>query len=397
MPTAVLVLFLQDRGFALSTVALLVVVTQITSASFEIPTGVLSDRFSHKGTLTASAVCYALACTGLYFAEQPGIAVAAMMFVGLTLALESGTIQAYLHDALQQHGRQTAFQTVVAAYMATKWYAMLAAAMLTSFVARVAGLRSIVIVAGGVAVIAAIAGLLLREPVFLSEVRGRHASAREELLKSARHGADSVRLILRSPVLRSVLLLRIALLQSVSFATAFLIQPYLALFGWPAHQVAVAAGVMQAVLATTATCSSRILRRFPSEPRAIATLSAICVMGLALYAVAPAAAVVLAGAIVLRVVSGLFQPFAARLISERVDSSRRASVFSINQLGFSASAVVVTPIFARLADTYSVPTSATAFVALFGVLITLAALVAIKNLRRERPTPDRRPPESSAI
>ena len=110
-------------------------------------------------------------------------------------------------------------------------------------------------------------------------------------------------------------------------------QPYLHLFGWPAHRVAIAAGLLQAVLAVTATFSARVLARFRSEPSTLASISVLCVGGLALYAVAPSAAVLLVGATALRVVNGLFQPFAARLISERVDSSRRASVFSINQLG----------------------------------------------------------------
>lgn len=225
MSNSVLILFLQDRGFALTTVALLMVVTQITSASFEIPTGVLSDRFSDKGTLTASAVCYVVTCASLFFAARPGIAIVAMVFAGLTLSLESGTIHAHLHDSLQQHGREAAFHSVVAAYMATKWYAMLGAALLTSVVARVAGLHSIVLVAGGFALLAAVTGRLLREPAFLSEVRGRHASVGEELARSLRHGAGSVRLIVQSPVLRTLLLLRVALLQAVSFATAFLVQP----------------------------------------------------------------------------------------------------------------------------------------------------------------------------
>ena len=388
MPFSVLVLFLQDRGFGLSTVALLLVATQITNAIFEIPTGVLSDRFSHKGTLTASATCFILACTGLYFAQRPGIAVSAMVFLGLTLALESGTIQAYLHDSLHQHGRAATFHQVVAAYMATKWYAMLAAALLTSVVARAAGLRAIVIVAAGFALLAATAGMLLREPAFLRDVRGRHVSAREELARSLRHAAGSVRLILQSPVLRTVLLLRVAVLQAVSFATTFLVQPYLHLFGWPAHRVAIAAGGLQAVLAVTATLSSRILKRFRGETRAIVAISTLCVGALALYAVAPSAVVLLAAAAILRVVNGLFQPFAARLISERVDSSQRASVFSINQLGHSASAIVIAPVFGRVADSYSVPTSAAAFFVLFTVLIAAAAATASGSLRGEPPTAD---------
>ena len=85
----------------------------------------------------------------------------------------------------------------------------------------------------------------------------------------------------------------------------------------------------------------------------------------------------------LQVVNGLFQPFAAKLLSERVTSRHRASLFSINQLAFSASAIVVAPFIGRVADAYSVPVSARVFLVLFFVLIVSTATLAIRSLRNE--------------
>ena len=388
LPFSVLVLFLQDRGFPLATVALLTATFQVTSAAFELPTGVLSDRISHKGTLTASAVCFVLTCASLYFGAHPAVAALAMVLLGLTLSLESGTIQAFLHDTLKEAGAETEFSRVVAGYMATKWFAMLGAALVASLTTRWAGLRAVVLVAGVLAILAAVTGLLLREPAFLAEVRQRRASLGGGLTSSLSHISESLGSITRSPVLRNLLFLRVALSQAIAFATGFLVQPFLQFFTWPAHQVALAVGMLQAVQAVTASLSGRILTRFRERTDSVALLmSLLGVAALSIFAFAPTAVFLLIGAGLLKVVNGVFQPFAARIVSDRVDSSHRASVFSINQMGFSASAILVAPLFGRIADAYSVPLAARTFLAVFCVLIALTAWRTMRAVRWESPGP----------
>ncbi len=80
-------------------------VSMLSSAMFEVPTGVLSDLLGRKYTMTIggmagtlSILCYALA------SSFPLLAVGSV-FEGLMMALYSGNNNAFLHDTLKEAGR----------------------------------------------------------------------------------------------------------------------------------------------------------------------------------------------------------------------------------------------------------------------------------------------------
>jgi MFS family permease len=384
MPTSILIIYLQDRGFSLAVIALATTISQVTRAVFEIPAGLASDRISRRGSLVAAAVSFSLACVFLAFATSLPVLAVAMALWGLMWALETGGIQAFLYDTLKQHGREAAFTRVAAGYLATKWYSMLLATLVDVIVTKVAGLQAVIFVAAVLATVAALSALFLREPSFLRELRQTRSSFAIEVRRAVAHTLESARHMLRSPVLTTFMTLRVALFNAFSYPTSFLFQPYLRTYGWLAHQIPVAVAGLLALQAVAASLSGRLGEAFRGRNDRVAlALAGLFIVALSVYAYAPTAGVLIVGAVLLRMGNGLFQPFMQKLINDRSGSKHRASLLSINQLGVTLSAALVAPLFGRLADVQSIRVSGRAFHAVFVLVIVATTLLVGRALRRE--------------
>ncbi|HYF10545.1 MAG TPA: MFS transporter, partial [Candidatus Paceibacterota bacterium] len=81
-------------------------ISLIAAMVFEIPTGVLSDRFGRKSVLILSSLS-ALAALGFFaFADGYPMLVIGAILDGLAFALASGNNDALLHDTLKELGRE---------------------------------------------------------------------------------------------------------------------------------------------------------------------------------------------------------------------------------------------------------------------------------------------------
>jgi MFS family permease len=388
MPGAILIIYLQARGFSLATIAIAATATQVTAGLLEVPTGVLADRVSRKGSLVASAFLFVLVAVGYFFATRLAILLGAAVLSGVVLSLESGTMQAFLFDTLKQSGRAAVFNRVIAGYMATKWYAMLIASLLAALITRFIGMPTVFLAAGMFALGATVAGLMLREPAFLAAMRGPRRSVRPELRTSVAHVIDSFRELGRNPVLVTFLQLRIVFSRAVTFPTTILFQPLLFLFGLPAHQIALAVTGLHAVQAVSAQFSRHIIALFADHgDRIVLAMAALTLAGLSIYAYAPSAGVVIAAAALLKFGNGLFQPFAENVVNDRSGSRRRATLLSINRLAVGLTSLLFVPLFGYIAEAYSVRVSSRSFQLLFLLLLSVAAALAVRAFHREATAP----------
>lgn len=105
-------LLFQSSGLKVEQISLLLALWSVPVVLFEIPSGILSDRWSRKGMLVASSLlkvccflCWMLDTTFLFFA---------LGFIawGLAEAFASGSEEALLYDSLKRDGQEESFEQV---------------------------------------------------------------------------------------------------------------------------------------------------------------------------------------------------------------------------------------------------------------------------------------------
>jgi hypothetical protein len=105
----ILIIYFADISGSFANGGLVLATTMISSALFEIPTGVLSDRMQRRRVALLGALVTALAFTA--YAVAPGFEVLMVGAVleGLGRSLFSGNNDALLWDSLAEHGRESEF------------------------------------------------------------------------------------------------------------------------------------------------------------------------------------------------------------------------------------------------------------------------------------------------
>jgi MFS family permease len=101
----VVMAYYQLKGVDIGAFLLLQGLFRVAVLTLEIPTGYLADRWSRTAQLTLGAAAWLVGLTLVWQAESFAGLLVAETFMALSVALYSGTTQAYLHEALQHEGR----------------------------------------------------------------------------------------------------------------------------------------------------------------------------------------------------------------------------------------------------------------------------------------------------
>lgn len=103
------ILYLTQQGMSMVEIGLLESVRQLTSLIFEVPSGVLADRFSYKSNLIISRVLAASSALLMIYATNFWGFAIAMIVAALSSNFESGTTSAFLFSSLTALKRQSEF------------------------------------------------------------------------------------------------------------------------------------------------------------------------------------------------------------------------------------------------------------------------------------------------
>jgi MFS family permease len=99
-----------DRGLSLVQIALLMSLWAAANLLFEVPSGILADKWNRRYLLITSAAARALLCVVWFFSNDFLGFLLGFVFLAISQASLSGTIQAYLYDSLAIHGREKQFE-----------------------------------------------------------------------------------------------------------------------------------------------------------------------------------------------------------------------------------------------------------------------------------------------
>ena len=187
--------FAQVTGSYTAAVSLLAV-KRLSSAAFEVPTGVLSDRLGRRDTMIAGAVVMVAAHLGYAVAPGYGLLLAAVVLEGLATALWSGNNESLLYDTLLEAGREDEFPRHSGRVNSMFQIALALAAAAGGVVAGAWSLRAVVELSVVPQVLCVLVALRIREPRV-------HGPLESSVLM---HLGSALRGLRRSPVLRRMTL-----------------------------------------------------------------------------------------------------------------------------------------------------------------------------------------------
>jgi predicted MFS family arabinose efflux permease len=132
----VLVKFFQGRGLDFTEIALLNSVYALTAIVFEVPTGVLADRFGRRRAMILGALMMAAGCLVDYRGEGFWTFALGEGLLALGMTLTSGADSAYLFDLLRSAGREHEYRRREGSATAAKLIGTAAALALGGFIGR---------------------------------------------------------------------------------------------------------------------------------------------------------------------------------------------------------------------------------------------------------------------
>lgn len=98
---ATMVLLLAARGADIATISLVMVTHGVVVTALELPTGGVSDVIGRRGVIAASALLGALSAIGLAFATATWLFLTAVVLKGVARALSSGSAEAWYVDTVR--------------------------------------------------------------------------------------------------------------------------------------------------------------------------------------------------------------------------------------------------------------------------------------------------------
>ncbi|MCV2489044.1 MFS transporter [Geodermatophilus sp. YIM 151500] len=195
-------LFMTGIGFDAAGVGLMAAVYSVVVPVFEVPSGVLADRWSRRGVLVLA--CLAAALSAAIGGASPNVAtyMVSAFFLGIFFAMQSGTFESVVYDTLlEETGSSDDFERVIGRVRVVESVALVTSALTGGVLAELLSLRVTYFLTVPLLVAAGVAVCLFREP---------RLHRAEESVPLRRQLATTYRTLLQRGRLRPVIALTIA-------------------------------------------------------------------------------------------------------------------------------------------------------------------------------------------
>jgi MFS family permease len=176
-------LFMTSIGFDAAGVGLMAAVYAAVVPLFEVPSGLLADRWSRRGVLVLASVAAAVSVAiGGVSRNVPTYLVAAV-FLGLFFAMQSGTVDSVVYDTVvEETGDSAAFEATIARVRLIESGSLVAGALAGGAIAEVASLRLTYFLTVPLLLGACLALLAFREPrLHEADAAGGPGSLRDQV------------------------------------------------------------------------------------------------------------------------------------------------------------------------------------------------------------------------
>ena len=336
------VLYLRDElGFSLTQVTLLDVPFFLLVLFAEVPTGAVADRFGRKYSMMLGAGFYAVAVAVLGVADNYIVVLVSYAAWGLSVTFRSGADTALLFDSMKEAGREADFPNTNGVLYAARSTALLAGLLLGAPLAAATSFSFTFEISALIAAAAFVVAWTMHEPAHSRE------HAQEPYFRTLAAGLHEA---WRKPALRYVILYAGIMSAGVFGPLAVFQQPWLAEHGVTTSQL----GLWQAPARGAAVFSALIigwlLVRVGERTAFFALPVTLTACTFALAGIDHAwVAVAFIG---MGFVSGMQDPFVASYVNHRIDSKRRATVLSVQNVVQNLILAGMQPIGGVIADAF---------------------------------------------
>ena len=129
-------------GFDAAGVGLMAAVYAAVVPLFEVPSGLLADRWSRRGVLVLASVAAAVSVAIGGLSQNVPMYLVSAGFLGLFFAMQSGTVESIVYDTvLEETGDSAAFEATIGRVRLIESGALVASALAGGVIAEVASLR----------------------------------------------------------------------------------------------------------------------------------------------------------------------------------------------------------------------------------------------------------------
>lgn len=333
------VVYLQiERGFSLTQITFLETPFLLFVVLAEIPTGTVADRYGRRVSLMLGSAMFGAAVFVFGMADSYLVILLSYTVWGLGQTFQSGADAAILYDSLKQINRADDFERISGRLWAVNSIAALGAILIGAPIAQATSFTFAITLSAGIGLLGVPVAFLMREPQFEADESYRHYF---QTLGAGIRDSWS------QPALRYVIIFS-GLIWGATFAPLVLQQPFLA-----KHDIGTGAlGLWQAPVRLAGIVAAlgayRFVARVGRHNAFFALPVALAISSFALAGIDHAWAFI--AFITVGLAAGVQQPLLARYINERIPSSRRATILSVQNLMGSLTLAVLTPLGGIISD-----------------------------------------------
>ena len=354
------VLFLLGKGLTLAQYAVLDVVWYVSTLVFEVPTGVLTDRYGKKKSLLIAVLFQSLALFTLAFANSFSLFFVSYAVWGFATSFETGTNDALIYDSLKQMGKEADYQKVTGRITTL----IILASALGSIIAGYLGginLALPIIATATIALLSCPLVLLFAEPQVADVRSPGHLS----------HVRASVYYVLRHRLV-ALLILYSAVMGAAVWGLYIFYQPLLRSFDVSVERIGLLYLCFKLCGAAGAHLSDALYKCVGWVSIYLIPLCFIVsVFCLGVFVTPWVTTFIFANFFI----AGFYVPILNDLLNRNIPSGRRATIISLGSVVSCLLSSIVYPVLGRIADAVSL--QATFKVLGLGTLLCMALILAL--------------------
>jgi MFS family permease len=322
-------LFWEMRGMTVEMVVFTEIIFAVTVVILEVPTGIISDKWSRKNMIVLSCILECCMFLILIFSTEFWHFAVAIFLAGIARSANSGSENALLYDSLLQSGNEHEFEKYLGRLNVVDSAAIIIAALCGSFLANQYSFELNYWISVFSMLFAVLVSLSLLEPRIKSET--------DKHIELSVYVKESLSFFKKNPGVRIVVLAGMVLGAALGFVDEFW-QLYLDRLDIQVIYFGLFSSVIMIVRIPGNLMAYLILKRFRYRT-ILLWLTIVFTLGF-LYIALVKGYSSLAAIILICFVSGLIEPITTGYLHHRIDSSFRATMDSFQSLGLNAVLIV---------------------------------------------------------
>lgn len=341
--SAIWIIYLQSRGLSLTQVGLAEATFHMAPLLIELPSGSFADLIGRRWSLAIGSVLVAVSAALLWSAHSLPMAMIALFLSGASFSFRSGADKAYLFDTLSlQADGPRSYPSLLGRLLGAMYLVGAGAAWIGAAVSEIDyGITFGLAIAVGLGGAWLAAGLLEAPRTRQSaESNVRHESIRTHIVET--------RNTLRGSTILSLMLAFSAIYWVAATISHLYLQAAFADRGLSNSRIGLVIAATGLVNAAGATMAGRVAGR---GPFALHMTLLVAVSGLGLIGTGVSGLwIAIAAYLIANLASGLVEPLISNWFNERLASSSRATILSVESWLFSLTMIFAFPVSGWFAE-----------------------------------------------